>query len=99
MDFCLFLKKMGKYLSNKYGQKHLDSAKKFRTDAIKTASKRAIKKQHLNCTYKMRMKQKYQKKDIYLQKKGNKSLMSYLQHNNIRMEYQKIINLLDNTSN
>ena len=35
---------MGKGLSNKYGQKLLDSAKKSTTDAIKTASKRAIKK-------------------------------------------------------
>ena len=33
---------MGKSLSNKYGQKLLDSAKKSTTDAIKTASKRAI---------------------------------------------------------
>ena len=31
-------------LSNKYGQKLLDSAKKCTTDAIKIASKRAIKK-------------------------------------------------------
>ena len=35
---------MGKRLSNKYGQKLLDSAKKSTTDAIKTASKRAIQK-------------------------------------------------------
>ena len=35
---------MGKNLSNKYGQKLLDSAKKSTTDAIKTASKRAIPK-------------------------------------------------------
>ena len=35
---------MGKSLSNKYGQKPLDSAKKPTTDAIKTASKRAIQK-------------------------------------------------------
>ena len=34
---------MGKNLSNKYGQK-LDSAKKSTTDAIKTASERAIQK-------------------------------------------------------
>ena len=42
--FLSFAKNMGKSLSNKYGQKLLDSAKKFTTDAIKTASKRAIKK-------------------------------------------------------
>ena len=35
---------MGKSLNNKYGQKFLDSAKKSTTDAIKTASKRAIQK-------------------------------------------------------
>ena len=35
---------MGKSSSNKYGQKLLDSAKKYTTDAIKTASKRAIQK-------------------------------------------------------
>ena len=35
---------MGKSLSNKHGQKLLDSAKKSTTDAIKAASKRAIQK-------------------------------------------------------
>ena len=35
---------MGKSLSNKYGQKRLDRAKKSTTDAIKTTSKRAIQK-------------------------------------------------------
>ena len=39
-----FAKNVGKSLSNKYGQKLLDSAKKSTTDAIKTASKRAIQK-------------------------------------------------------
>ena len=42
--FLSFAKRMGKSLSNKYGQKLLDSAKKSTTDAIKTASKRAIQK-------------------------------------------------------
>ena len=42
--FLFFAKKMGKNLSNKYGQKLLDSAKKSTTDTIKTASKRAIRK-------------------------------------------------------
>ena len=41
--FLSFAKNMGKCLSNKYGQKRLDSARKF-TDAIETASKRAIQK-------------------------------------------------------
>ena len=35
---------MGKNLSNAYDQKFLDSAKQSTTDAIKTASKRAIQK-------------------------------------------------------
>ena len=35
---------MGKSLSNKYGQKPIDSATKSTTDAIKRASKRAIQK-------------------------------------------------------
>ena len=39
-----FSKNMGKILSNKYGQNLLYSAKKSTTDAIKTASKRAIQK-------------------------------------------------------
>ena len=42
--FLSFAKNTGKNLSNKYGQKLLDSAKKFLTDAIKIASKRAIQK-------------------------------------------------------
>ena len=42
--FLYFAKNMGKSLSNKYGQKLLDSAKKSTTDAIKTASKKAIQK-------------------------------------------------------
>ena len=42
--FLSFTKNMGKILSNKYGQKLLDSAEKSTTDVIKTASKRAIQK-------------------------------------------------------
>ena len=42
--FLSFAKNMGKCLSNKYGQKLLDSAKRSTRDAIKTASKRAIQK-------------------------------------------------------
>ena len=42
--FLCFAKNMGKSLSSNYGQKLLDSTKKFATDAIKTASKRAIQK-------------------------------------------------------
>ena len=39
-----FAKNMGKSLSNKYGQKLLDTAKKVTTDAVKTSSKIAIQK-------------------------------------------------------
>ena len=35
---------MGTHLSNKYGQKLFDSAKKSTADAIKTTSKKAIQK-------------------------------------------------------
>ena len=42
--FLSFAKNMSKSLSNKYGQKLLDNAKKCTTEAIKTASKRAIQK-------------------------------------------------------
>ena len=42
--FLPFAKNMGKSLSNKYGQKFLDSAKKSTTDATKTPSKSAIQK-------------------------------------------------------
>ena len=42
--FLSFTKNMGKNLSNKYGQELLDSSTKSTTDAIKTASKRVIKK-------------------------------------------------------
>ena len=41
---------MGKNVSNKYGQKLLDSAKKSTTDAIKTTSKRAIQKTSAEAT-------------------------------------------------
>ena len=42
--FLSFAKNKGKNLISEYGQKLLDSAKKSKTDAIKTASKRAIQK-------------------------------------------------------
>ena len=43
--FLSFAKNMGKSLSNKYGQKLLDSAKKSTADAIKIASKKQFEKQ------------------------------------------------------
>ena len=42
--FLSFAKNMDKNLSNKYGQKLIDSAKKSTMDVIKAASKRAIQK-------------------------------------------------------
>ena len=42
--FASFAKNMDKNLSNKYGQKLIDGAKKSTTHAIKTVSKRAIRK-------------------------------------------------------
>ena len=42
--FLSFAKNVGKNLSNKYSQKLIDTAKKSTTDAIQTASKRAIQK-------------------------------------------------------
>ena len=42
--FLSFAKSIGKNLSNKYGQKLVDTAKKSATDAFKIASKRAIQK-------------------------------------------------------
>ena len=43
-EFLSFAKSMGKNLSNKYGQKLLDSARKSTTDAIKNESERASQK-------------------------------------------------------
>ena len=40
--FLSFAKNIVKNISNKYGQRLVDSAKNYQTDAIKTASKRAI---------------------------------------------------------
>ena len=42
--FLSFAENMAKSWGNKYGQKLLDNAKKSTTDAIKTASNRAIQK-------------------------------------------------------
>ena len=47
--FLSFSKNMGKSLSNKYGQKLLDNAKKSTTDAIKTASKKKSNSKN-NCS-------------------------------------------------
>ena len=42
--FMSFVKNIGKHVSNKYSQKVIDRDKKSATDAIKTASHRAIQK-------------------------------------------------------
>ena len=42
--FFSFAKNSGKNLSNKYGQKLVDSAKNSATDSLKTVGKRAIQK-------------------------------------------------------
>ena len=42
--FLSFAKNIGKGVSNKFGQKLLDSAKRSTTDALKAASKRSIQK-------------------------------------------------------
>ena len=42
--FLSFAKSIGRNLSNKYGQKLVDTAKKYATDTFKIASKRAIRK-------------------------------------------------------
>ena len=42
--FSSFAKNIGRNLSNQYGQKLVDSAKKSETDPLKIASKRAIQK-------------------------------------------------------
>ena len=47
----------------------------------------------------MKLIMKYQKKDIYLHKKGDKLLMNSDLYNNIIMEYQKMANLIDGASN
>ena len=41
-EFLSFAEQTGRNLSNKYGQKLIDTAKKSATDALKIASKRAI---------------------------------------------------------
>ena len=42
--FLSFAKKIGRNLSNKYGQKLVDIAKKYATDALKIAGKKSIQK-------------------------------------------------------
>ena len=98
--FLSFAKNIGKNLSNKYGQKRLESAKKSTTDAIKATSERAIQNTAEATGDLTGTKIAYEitnvlkkslvhlqiddasnetespEKDAYLQKKGNKLLMS-----------------------
>ena len=89
--FLSFAKNMSKSLSNKYGQKLLDGAKKCATDAIKTIQKTAEVTDDLigNKTANkitgvskkspkelQNDKMEAPKKDTYLQKKDNKLLMN-----------------------
>ena len=64
--FLSFAKNMGKSLSNKYGQKLLDSAKKSTADAIKTASKRAIQNVKIALLIKQQMFQRKNLQNSYI---------------------------------
>ena len=86
--FLSFARNMCKNVSNKYGQKLFDSAKKSTRDAIKAASKRAIRKRAEatgdvigNKVENSKISDsdaevESPKKDTYLQKKGDKLLMN-----------------------
>ena len=141
-EFLSFAKNMSKSLSNKCGQKLLDSAKKFITDAIKTASKRTIQKtadatggligkkiadkitsvSNKKSTKELRNNDETEEdveinthKKRYILTEGRLQIIDELRLVSknyrwmdvnkivalqcIKMEYQKITNLLDNTSN
>ena len=72
--FLSFAKNMGKSLSNKYGQKLLDSAKKSTTDAMKTASKGQFKKQLKELVTKRKAGNKIANKITSISKKPAKEL-------------------------
>ena len=82
-NISTYATKVAKNMSNKYGQKLAETAKQSAIDAIKTASKRAIQKTAETTLFGNKIAdkitrsiRKYQKKDIFLQKKGNKMLMN-----------------------
>ena len=63
---------------------------------------RKLQKTHNNIIQRklqMSIVKKYLKKDLYLQRKDRKLLMIRDYYDNKIMEYQKIIDLLDNTPN
>ena len=79
-------KNISKNLNGKYDQRPLNHAKKSVADALKTTSKRLIKKKKkkqkqlihnklIQKQLQMSMIKKYLKKDIYLQKKYNNFLI------------------------
>ena len=92
---------MSKNLSNKFSKKRFDGVKKSTTDAIKTASKKAIKKTAE--AKKERIKTKELKMRIWKWNKDTKRKINISTTNywwiKISIKYQKIINLLDNVSN
>ena len=72
--FLSFAENMGKILSNKYGQKVLDSTEKYNTETIKTASKRAILKHQKQLLIYLVIK--FQIKLQVFQKKSSKEMHS-----------------------
>ena len=109
--FFSFARKFG----DKYGKKLMDTATKTGIDAAKTASKRIVQKtaeatgdlignkiaDKITSVGKSKSKEKKikDKRFIFHQKRGNKSLMiSDCFRHHTKMEYQKIVSLLDLTS-
>ena len=106
---------MGKRSSNRYSTKFLHSAKKSKTDAIKTASKRTIQKTAKGTDDLIR--NKIAAKIIIKAEKSHQQELDTLREiytsqekrqqiiNDLRLilciivKYQKITNLLDNVSN
>ena len=72
--FLSLAKNMGKGLSNKYAQKLLDSAKRYTTDSIKTASKTANQKtaETTGDLFGNKIADKITSVDTYPQKKDSK---------------------------
>ena len=70
--FLSFAKSIGKNLSNKYGRKRFDRAIQKTIQKTVETTGDLIQQKIITLI----MKQKYQKKDTYLQKKDNKLLMN-----------------------
>ena len=93
--FLSFAKNKGKNLSNKYSQKVFDTAKKSTKDAIKIASKKVIQKT-TEATGDL-IGKKIADKITSISKKPVKDEDVEMKYQ--KMKYQKLANLLDNTSN